>query len=234
MRHCNIILMLAACLLSSTSIFATVSIPDWRLGRVHEPWLIRIRGIEVHLGADSSRFTIDTGSTQDYGGWISGFTDTISPELDVSYYFNDFISLELGATKSSHEMKISGAVAVSPLSGEYVIGSADTFVPSLMLQFHLLPNRIIDPYIGGGITYLGFNNESPGSSITLFKLDTASSPSVEFGFDIKIKNSWSINFATRKAFMENDVTYVREGNTSMTSNDSLPWFYMIGVGYSFE
>ena len=86
------------------------------------PWMLRLRALGV--------VTRNSGSVDTVAGSDLSTTDTIVPELDITYFFTRNIAAELvlGTTKHS----ITGAGTINGLP----VGSAWLLPPTLTLQYH--------------------------------------------------------------------------------------------------
>eukprot|EP01042_Synura_sphagnicola_P018377 gene18377-23241_t len=131
---------LAILLVATSALFsaATVSAQE-------SPWLLRIRAVDV---------TPDNKSSPVSG---SGAPDRISvssktiPELDISYFFSANWSTELILTyPQKHTVYLDGNS----------IGSFKELPPTLLAQYHFMPEADFSPYVGAGINYTRISNVS--------------------------------------------------------------------------
>ena len=99
-----------------------------------------VRARAVHLDpADKSDPVGGTGASDR----ISVSSKTI-PELDVSYFFTKNIAAELVLTyPQKHDVSLDGAK----------IGTVKHLPPTLLVQYHFLPDASFRPYVGAGVNY---------------------------------------------------------------------------------
>ncbi|RZI37866.1 OmpW family protein, partial [Herbaspirillum sp. HC18] len=81
-------------------------------------------------------------------------SDQVVPELDISYFFTPNIAAELILGVTRHHLTGSGA-----LQG-LDIGKTTLLPPTLTLQYHFTNFGAFKPYIGAGVNYTVFFNNS--------------------------------------------------------------------------
>ncbi len=175
------------------------------------PWLVRIRATSV-LFDNGNDPALTLGKVEVEDRWI--------PEFDVSYFFTDNIAAELVLTWPQ-EMDVT--------LGGNGIGSVKALPPTLLVQYHFMPNATVRPYVGVGVNYTRFSSQS----FTIAGLDTSSSswgPAVQAGFDFKIAPRWYLNADLKYVWMNTDV---KLNGAKLTTVDLNPWLISVGVGYRF-
>ncbi len=102
------------------------------------PWMIRLRALGV--------VTRNSGHVDQIAGSGLTTTDTVVPELDITYFFtkNWAAELILGVTKHS----VSGTGSIAGVD----VGKAWLLPPTLTLQYHFTDFGAFKPYIGAGTT----------------------------------------------------------------------------------
>ncbi|RWM38686.1 OmpW family protein [Mesorhizobium sp.] len=183
------------------------------------PWQIRARALGV--------ITDDKGNVNGIPGSDLSYSDTVTPELDISYYFTDNVAAELvlGTTYAN----IYGEGTISGLGK---IGKVWLLPPTLTLQYHFTDFGAFKPYVGAGVNYTIFYNQDAGSADALHVKDTFGG-AVQVGFDYMLDQHWGFNFDVKKLFLEPkfDVTV---GGTDFTGKAKLnPWLIGTGVTYRF-
>ena len=178
------------------------------------PWLIRARVLNM----------TPANKSDPIGG--VGEADRLSvanktfPELDLSYFFTPNIAAELVVTyPQKHDVMLDGTT----------IGSFKHLPPTLMGQYHFLPDSQIDPYLGAGVNYtrissvdlLGGTGGMERSSVGL---------ALQAGLDFKIDKLWSINLDVKKVQIRSDITV---GGTKVSNARVDPLLVSLGVGYRF-
>jgi outer membrane protein len=217
---------LAAGLLALTAggaVAADMSTPVYKAPVVEEqsPWMIRVRALYV---------------MPESGGWVNGvpnsdlsYSDAVVPELDITYFFTKNIAAELILGVTPHDVNGAGSLA-----GLGQIGKVWLLPPTLTLQYHFTDFGAFKPYIGAGINYTAFFNQST-SNPTVTQLDVHDSFgwALQAGFDWMIDRHWGINFDVKKLFLEPDFT-VTVGGARLTGTAQLnPWIFGTGVTYRF-
>jgi outer membrane protein len=204
-------------------------------------WLIRGRIINVNPNDDSG--TLDTENFNNLGKGVTVDSDTV-PELDITYMITRNWGAELILGYSKHTVTLSGdaAAAVNGVVPGKSMNVIDTKVlpPTLTLQYHFMPDSNIRPYVGAGINYTYFFDESVPSSSAVaaagdkVKLDSSWGLAAQAGVDIAINDDWFVNA---------DVKYIDIDTTAHFTNtaagsakidaDIDPFVFGIGIGRRF-
>lgn len=183
------------------------------------PWMIRLRGLGV--------ITEDKGSLDGVAGSDLSYSDTVVPELDISYFFTDNIAAELilGTTYAN----IDGE---GTISGYGKIGKTWLLPPTLTLQYHFTNFGNFKPYVGAGVNYSIFYNQK-GSAADSIDVKNTFGAALQVGFDYMVDQHWGVNFDVKKIFMEADYDAV-VGGTPVSGKAKLnPWLIGAGVTYRF-
>jgi len=176
-------------------------------------WLIRGRLIDV--APDESNGTV--------GGAPAPLTadNSIVPELDITYFFNDNIAAELILAVSPHDVKLGGTV----------ISDVLLLPPTLTLQYHH-PMGAFKPYVGAGLNYTAVISSDPTAAIGgVDDWDNGFGFAVQAGFDYAINDKWSFNMDVKKLWLNVDATVT--AGAILASVDLDPWIFGIGAGYRF-
>jgi outer membrane protein len=177
-------------------------------------WVLRARAIDV-IPDESASVTV-VGEGVD-------LTNTIVPELDLSYYLTDNIALELIAATSNHN--------VHATAGNLDLGDVWALPPTLTAQYHFINDTGINPYVGAGINYTHFYNDQAGTAINTIKYSDSVGPALQAGVDYKIDDKYSLNLDVKKIWMNSDVEI--NGGAINADVDINPWVVGVGVGYTF-
>ncbi|RWM08468.1 MAG: OmpW family protein [Mesorhizobium sp.] len=182
-------------------------------------WQVRLRALGV--------ITDNKGNVNGIPGSDLSYSDTVTPELDISYYFTDNLAAELilGTTYAN----IYGEGTISGLGK---IGKVWVLPPTLTLQYHFTDFGAFKPYVGAGVNYTIFYNQDTGSAEALHVKNTFGG-ALQVGFDYMLDQHWGVNFDVKKLFLEPkfDVTV---GGTNLTGKAKLnPWLIGTGVTYRF-
>ncbi|EHK54584.1 OmpW/AlkL family protein [Allomesorhizobium alhagi] len=183
------------------------------------PWQIRLRTLGV--------ITEDSGYVNAAPGSDLSYSDTVTPELDISYFFTDNIAAELilGTTYAN----IDGQGTIGGLGK---IGKVWLLPPTLTLQYHFTNFGAFKPYVGAGVNYTVFYNQDAGSADALDVKDTFGA-ALQVGFDYMVDQHWGVNFDVKKLFLEPDFNVTVDG-ANLTGKAALnPWLVGAGVTYHF-
>lgn len=183
------------------------------------PWQIRLRALGV--------VTEDSGYVNAVPGSDLSYSDTVIPELDISYFFTDNIAAELilGATYAN----IDGQGTIGGLGKA---GKVWLLPPTLTLQYHFTNLGAFKPYVGAGVNYTIFYNQDAGSADAL-KLKNTFGTALQVGFDYMVDQHWGVNFDVKKLFLKPDFD-VTVGGAKLTGKAALdPWLIGAGVTYRF-
>ncbi len=186
------------------------------------PWQVRVRAIAVLPDVDSVVSPI---------GGRASVDQAYVPELDISYFFNDNVSMELVLATTNHDVS-----AKATALGNLDLGDVWLLPPTLVLQYHFAPDAMINPYIGAGVNYTvtyssGLPNTSPLANIHYKdKIGLA----LNAGVDVDINDDWFWNFDVKKIFLNTDVRIDAGGLGIVNADVDLdPWIVGIGVGRRF-
>ncbi|ESZ30833.1 MULTISPECIES: OmpW family protein [unclassified Mesorhizobium] len=183
------------------------------------PWQIRLRALGV--------ITEDSGYVNTVPGSGLSYSDTVVPELDISYFFTDNIAAELilGTTYAN----IEGQGAIGGLGN---IGKVWLLPPTLTLQYHFTDFGAFKPYVGAGVNYTIFYNQDAGSADAL-KIKNTFGTALQVGFDYMMDQHWGVNFDVKKLFLKPEFDVTVDG-AKLTGKAALdPWLIGAGVTYRF-
>jgi outer membrane protein len=126
---------------------------------------------------------------------------------------------------------VSGADALAGID----VGKAWLLPPTLTLQYHVTEFGAFKPYVGAGVNYTWFFNQTAaGGTVIESHLKNSFAPVVQFGFDYMIDQHWGVNFDVKKIFLEtkwkadHDVLGPLSGKAKIN-----PWLIGTGVTYRF-
>ncbi|AYG58205.1 OmpW/AlkL family protein [Rhizobium jaguaris] len=183
------------------------------------PWQIRLRALGV--------ITRDSGHVDGVAGSDLSYSNTVIPEFDISYFFNDNIAAELilGTTYA----KVHGSGSIAGL-GE--IGKTWLLPPTLTLQYHFTDFGAFRPYVGAGVNYTMFYNQS-GKSAQSLDVKNSFGVALQAGFDYMLDEHWGLNVDAKKIFLRPDFD-ANVGGAHVSGKANLdPWLIGAGVSYRF-
>jgi outer membrane protein len=195
-------------------------------------WLVRGRIINVTPNDDSGDLYTGAGNL---GEGVSVNDDTV-PELDITYMLSPHWGLELILAYSQHDVDSRGAPAGLGL-GKVI--DAKVLPPTLTLQYHFLPNAAVRPYVGLGVNYTHFFDESvsgvldqPGAKV---KLDASWGLAAQAGVDIDINQDWFVNVDVKYIDIQTEARFsgINLVNTANINTEINPFVYGIGIGRRF-
>ena len=185
------------------------------------PWMIRGRALFVIPQEDAK---LRLGGAPIVGGDVN-ISNSVVPELDISYFFTKNIAVELILGVTPHNVKGAGTLAGAR------IGSAWLLPPTLMLQYHFTDLGPFKPYLGVGVNYTIFFDEKAKGGFTSFDLKDSFGLALQAGFDYMINDHWGINFDVKKIFLE---PKVKVNNGLIAGKVKIdPWLIGTGITYRF-
>lgn len=166
------------------------------------------------------------GVLPDESGHVSNgdsvsINNSVTSELDFSYFFTPNVSIELIAAVTRHDIKTSSGIDA---------GNAWLLPPTLTLQYHFTQLDSIKPYVGAGVNYTHFFNEDAGA-LNSVKYDDSFGGALQAGVDIPIKDNWYANIDVKKVFISTTAKFSPSGVRADVDID--PWLIGVGVGYKF-
>ena len=172
---------------------------------------------------------------------IPGVKVNVSPAhteiITATYMFTDHLSAEFyGGIPLKHKISAAGS-----MQGAGVIGTVKQLPPTLFGQYRFLEaNATIRPYLGLGITYVHFEDETgnalltaitnPGGPGTTFTVKDAWGITPQIGFTAAINKRWFIDFSVNKSIVKT-TTNLSTGEYINTRLN--PVVSQISVGYRF-
>jgi outer membrane protein len=192
------------------------------------PWMIRVRTLGV--------LTRNSGNVDQVAGSGLATSDTVVPELDITYFFNKNWAAELILGVTKHHVTGTGVAATNGLD----VGKAWLLPPTLTLQYHFTEFGAFKPYIGAGVNYTVFFSQTAGNVangagviVTSSKLKNTFAPAAQIGFDYMIDKHWGFNVDVKKLWLRPEW----DGNSNvgaLTGKVNIdPWLIGAGVTYKF-
>lgn len=198
-----------------------------------------VRGRIINISPDSSSDDVTSNGTTVPDTSVeveSGY----SLDLDFTYMFTPNIGAELLLDLSSkHDVTAKGNTLASLAPGN--IMSTRVLPPALILQYHPTPDALFAPYVGFGINYTYFFDESATDSLN-HGLNGVSSPSLDasfgwvaqFGADYDLGNEWFLNADLKYMTIATTATFNSGALGSVSVDvDINPWVIGLGIGKRF-
>ena len=204
--------------LLSTVAFSAPALADTNM---EKDWLAKenfqIRARIIDVAADGDGFVDGTNLATDV-------RHAVTPEVDITYFFDDNIAAELIAATSKHEVDASNLN----------LGEAWILPPTLTLQYHFQRDQKFSPYVGAGINYSVFYGETEGNGFQDLDVKGGWGYALQAGFDYWVDENWGFNFDVKYVDLDVDVKVVSNGNTlTATDADLDPFIVGAGVSYRF-
>jgi outer membrane protein len=157
-------------------------------------WLIRLRAIDVMPN--------ESADIDPIGGDVD-IDNSIVPELDITYFFQDQWAVELILGVTPHDV-----AAVDTAAGDVDLGDVALLPPMLTVQYHFNPEGAVRPYAGAGVNFTHFFDESlpSGSALTTIDYDNSFGFAVQAGIDFDMGNDWFFNVDAKYIEINTDVT----------------------------
>lgn len=165
----------------------------------------------------------------DNGSILSGTTDldigdNVRPTITFEYFIRDNLGIEvLGAWPFEHDIKADGL-------GK--IGSTKHLPPVVSLQYHFDTNSAFAPFVGAGINYTAFFDETAKGAIAGSDLNLTDSWGVALhaGFDYKLSERSALRTDVRWIDINSDV-YLNGSKIGEAEID--PWVFGVSYVMSF-
>lgn len=171
------------------------------------PWMVRARA--VHLNS----------SNGDSTGLGLGINNKWMPEVDISYFINKNVAVELILTVPQKQTLSAGGTA---------IGSFKHLPPTLTAQYHFTDLGAFKPYVGAGINYTRISSVNLPTGVTVDR--NSFGPALQVGVDIPVAKNLYLNFDVKKVFIRTDVS---SAGAKIGTFKIDPVLFGIGLGWRF-
>lgn len=223
---------IAACLLIAPALLAA------SIAQAHQAgdFIVRAGAVTVDPGENSGSLKFDGVSARGTGATLDSDTQL---GLNFVYMLSNQLGVELlAATPFSHEVGVKGLGA---LDGK--LADIKHLPPTLSLVYYPLQQQTaFQPYVGAGVNYTTFFNESLSSErkaqgFSSLKLEDSFGLAVQIGADYMLTDKAMINAQVRYVDIDTDASVKGATALGITKTkvrvDIDPWVYMVGIGYKF-
>jgi outer membrane protein len=157
-------------------------------------------------------------------------SDQWVPSLQVEYFFNDHVSMELLCCVATHDVR-----AVSTDVGDVDLGEVTHFPPTLTLKYRWTGMGAFEPYVGAGVNYTAFIDDDtpPSPPVNGIDYDSSVGGALQAGFDYRFDEHWSWNFDVRRIWINTDVNIDTTLGPVTADVDIDPWVVTTAIGYRF-
>lgn len=184
------------------------------------PWLMRARILGIVADDSSSDITLIGGNAE--------VDDSLTLDLDFTYFITNNLATELTLAVSNHDVS-----AVGTAVGDVELGDVWLLPPTLTVQYHFLPDGQFRPYVGAGINYTIFFSADEGDVADDISYKDGFGFALQAGFDIGLNENWALNFDVKKIWLGTDVDVTALGTVVSADVDIDPWLFGFGVAYRF-
>jgi outer membrane protein len=221
---------------------------------------ILVRGGLTSVNPDSQQATIYAAGNQTVnlgaGAITASVDDNTQIGLNFVYFYDSNWAIELlAATPFKHDIMVDTGAGVAKL------GETKHLPPTLSVLYYFDTGSSFQPYVGVGINYTIFFEDSFNSALTgsssptivsisdgtnttpvgapldagELNLDNSWGLSAQIGVDYQIDENWSINASARYIDIDTEASFTAVGGTvpGNVSVDIDPMVYSIMVGYKF-
>jgi outer membrane protein len=174
------------------------------------PWMVRARAVGLDM------------SNKDSTGLGLNVNNKTIPEVDISYFINKNVAVELILTVPQKQTVNSAALGTD-------IGTFQHLPPVITLQYHFDNFAGFNPYVGAGLNYTQItqvNLLDGGANINSNSWGGA----LQAGIDFPIDKNLSFNIDIKKINLKTDV-YVGGANKGVLKLD--PTLIGVGLGYRY-
>lgn len=189
---------------------------------------VRVRGIMV-VPNESSGGILPTFPTERVK-----ISNSVMPEVDITYMATDNIGLELIAATTKHHA--SGRTGTTGGIGR--LASTWVLPPTLTAQYHFAPASKVRPYVGAGVNYTLFYSENASAGLeaavgrTRVKMKSSFGWAAQAGVDVDLSPKTFLNF---------DIKYVDMDTTARLNTTAIgtqrvrvnidPFIVGVGIGF---
>lgn len=204
--------VLASCLLAATPLLASTA-------SAHQAgdWLIKAGGTLVTPKSDNGD-VLGGAATLDV-------RNDAQPSISLTWMASDNLGLEiLGALPFEHDIHSRA------LGGK--IASTRHLPPTLSVQWHFLPQAMVQPYVGAGLNYTRFFHTRTQGALRgeRLVLDDSFGLAGQVGVHVRLDNGWFLNADVRYIDIDTDVNL----NSSKIGTARIdPWVSTLGFGRAF-
>lgn len=188
----------------------------------HEPGDVLIQLLGEGFYSDAS------GSVGQGTGWnYDSGPMTANPAMNLSYFFTKNIAVQTVLAVPQLNVDLD-------LGGQKTAATEQWVLPlSIIPQYHFFSDSIVSPFIGAGLTYATLWEKDSKLGGADVEVHDTWGGLVNFGLNVKIPDtSWSVALDAKKWWLKStnvDLDNSRIGNLTVN-----PWFFGIGVGYTFS
>jgi outer membrane protein len=162
----------------------------------------------------------------DNAGLNIEITDEAVPTVNLEWYFNDQVSVELLCCLAPHTIS-------APALGE--VGDVTLFPPTITAKYHFNTDGAVQPYVGAGVNFTAFFDEDIAlAGFQTMELEESFGGALQAGVDFPLSERASINVDVRRIWISTDATLTpNTGAPLRVDVDIDPWVVGVSYGYRF-
>lgn len=176
------------------------------------PWLVRAGVSNIEPASGNGRLINDTTAVD--------VDSQIGPSINVAYFFTPNWAVDvLGALPFEHDIALNGQQA----------GSTKHLPPTVTMQYHLRPGQRVQPFVGAGLNYTFFMEESLDNGARL-DLEDSFGLAAQLGVDFVLNPNWRLGLDMRYIDIDTDASVNGQGVGEVNID---PTVYSLNLGYRF-
>lgn len=169
-------------------------------------WMVRVRAVNLN--------SANTDST----GLGLNINNKTMPEVDISYFLNKNVAVELILTVPQEHTVNAGSTK---------LGTLEHLPPTLLVQYHF-DTAGFKPYVGAGINYTRFSAVNLPAGVDIDRNSVGAA--LQVGVDIPLTGNMYLNFDLKKVYLGTTVSIagVNKGTFKVD-----PTLFGVGLGWRF-
>jgi outer membrane protein len=181
---------------------------------------------QVKLGVTGVVFDDETTSTTPANLGQAEVNDTVIPTLMLTYFLDKNWAVELFCCFA--QLNVEGKSGA--LGGLGKLASTWVFPPMLTAQYHFDGMGAFKPYVGAGVQYIHYFDESSNIGGSVDFRDSWGFV-LQAGTDIDLGQGWSLGLDAKKVWEDTELTY---SAGVVAEHDLDPWVLTANLGYRFN
>lgn len=190
----------------------------------------RVRGILVAPNESSN------GITPAFPNERVSVSNSVMPEVDVTYMISDHVGVELIAATTRH--RVSGVTGTTGAIGR--LASSWVLPPTLTVQYHPISTGPVRPYVGLGANYTIFFAEDASAGLeaavgpTRVRMSDSFGWAAQAGVDVDVGRNLFLNFDVK--YIDMDTTARLDTTAAGTQRVRVnidPLVFGVGIGTRF-